>query len=71
MMTGAEIRAARSRLGWDSRTLAQRAKVRLASLIRAEGCEGVPAISASEASAIERALGEATLGFGKEASRTA
>ncbi len=71
MMTGAEIRAARSRLGWDSRTLAQRAKVRLASLIRAEGSVGIPAISPAEASAIERALGEATLGFGKEASRTA
>ncbi|MGA0596839.1 hypothetical protein [Enterovirga sp. CN4-39] len=59
MMTGEEIRAARTRLGWDSRTLAQRAKVRLASLIRAEGSSGEPAISAAEASAIERTLGQA------------
>ena len=58
-MTGPQIRAARTRLGWDSRTLAQRAKVRLASLIRAEGSPGQPAISAAEAAAIERALNAA------------
>ena len=59
MMTGPQIRQARARLGWDSRELAQRAKVRLAALIRAEGSAGQPAISAAEASAIERAFGEA------------
>ena len=58
MITGPEIRAARTRLGWDSRTLAQRSKVRLASVIRAEGASGEPAISAAEAAAIERTLGQ-------------
>ena len=59
MITGPQIREARARLGWDSRELAQRAKIRLAALIRAEGSAGQPAISAAEVSAIERALGEA------------
>ena len=59
MITGQQIREARVRLGWDSRTLAQRAKIRLASLIRAEGSKGAPPISAAEVSAIERTLGEA------------
>ena len=59
MMTGPQIREARARRGWDSRELAQKAKIRLAALIRAEGSTGVPAISAAEASAIERALEEA------------
>ena len=59
MITGPQIRAARTRLGWDSRTLAHRAKVRFASVIRAEGSPGAPALSPAEVSAIERALGEA------------
>ncbi|MDB5558460.1 MAG: hypothetical protein JWQ36_1394 [Enterovirga sp.] len=60
MITGPQIRAARTRLGWDSRTLAHRAKVRLAAVIRAEGASGEPAISAAECAAIERALGQAS-----------
>ncbi|NNM70971.1 hypothetical protein [Enterovirga aerilata] len=63
MITGPQIREARVRLGWDSRTLAQRAKIRLASLIRAEGSSGEPAISTAEAAAIERTLGDAGAGI--------
>ena len=56
MITGAQIRRARELVGWKRSTLATRARIRLAALIRAEGTDGLPAVSASEAERMQKAF---------------
>ncbi len=63
MITGAQIREARELLQWTQWYLAQRARVRLSAIQKAEACEGEPTISLVFQEAIQRALEEAGVEF--------
>ena len=56
MLTGTQIRAARALLRWTSRTLADRSKVGIATIKRAEGCDQDTRMTAANIEAIRSAL---------------
>ena len=63
MITGAQIREARELLQWTQWYLAQRARVRLSAIQKAEACESEPTISLVFQEAIQRVLEEAGVEF--------
>ena len=52
MITGLQIRTARSLLGWDRRSLARACKLRVETLARAESVDGEPPITITHARVI-------------------
>ncbi len=54
--TGGQIRAARGFLEWTASELAERAKVGLSTVRRAEDAAGIPALTKDNMDAIRRAL---------------
>ena len=56
MLTGAQIRAARTLLGWERSALAQRAKLPLSTMVRAESVDGEPPITLAQQELIRRTL---------------
>ena len=56
MITGAQIRAARALLRWSAEKLAEKAKVGVMTIRRAEAEDGTPSMIANNAEAIRRAL---------------
>lgn len=63
MITGAQLRQARNLVGWAQTRLAFSARVPLASVIRAEGVDGEPAISEGEGNSLQRVLSAAGVDF--------
>ena len=63
MITGAQMREARALLGWSRSHLARLAKVRPATIQRAEASEGEAAITLAHESAIRSLLEEAGVEF--------
>jgi ribosome-binding protein aMBF1 (putative translation factor) len=59
MVTGAQIREARSRLGWSSHELAKRAQVPETTVKRAESSTGEPLITVEHQRKIRGALSAA------------
>jgi transcriptional regulator with XRE-family HTH domain len=59
MITGPQIRAARTRLGWTIADLSDRARVSKSLIQRAETSPGVPAVRAENLSRLLRTLEEA------------
>jgi transcriptional regulator with XRE-family HTH domain len=55
-LTGGQIRAARGFLQWTAAQLAERSKVGLSTVRRAEDADGVPPITQANLDAIRRAL---------------
>jgi ribosome-binding protein aMBF1 (putative translation factor) len=66
MMTGVQIRDARSRLGWSPRQLAQRAHVPEPTVMRAERHSGEPVITLEHERKIRHALEGAGIKFTAE-----
>lgn len=69
MLTGAQIRAARSLLHWSAETLAERAGVGIATIRRAESTDDVPSVNAQNLAKILAAIkaaGVATIDSGAE-----
>jgi hypothetical protein len=56
MITGPQIRAARTSVGWEPRELAKRAKVPLGAVLRAESSPGEPVITIAQLNALMQAL---------------
>lgn len=56
MMTGAQIRAARSFLRWTTRDLADKAGVGIATVHRAEACDDIPPLGARTLARLQAAL---------------
>ncbi len=63
MISGAQIREARELLGWSQVTLSNKAKIRPATLVRAESVDGVPDLTRGRALKIERVLKAAGVEF--------
>ena len=63
MITGSQIRTARSLLGWDQRRLARACKLRVETLVRAESVEGEPPITLAQARIIQGVLERAGIAF--------
>ncbi len=63
MIMGAQIREARALLGWSRSHLARLAKVRPATVQRAEASDGEAAITVAHQSAIRSTLEEAGVEF--------
>jgi DNA-binding XRE family transcriptional regulator len=63
MLTGAQIREARSRLGWTPRELAKRADVREPTIKRAERTTGEPLITLEHQRKIRDAFSTAGITF--------
>ena len=63
MITGLQIRTARSLLGWDQGRLARACKLRIETLARAESAEGEPPITVAHASLIRGVLERAGIEF--------
>ena len=59
MITGSQIRAARTLLGWDRKLLARACKLRPETLARAESVGGEPPITVAHAQAIRSTLEQA------------
>ena len=55
-VTGAQMRAARALLRWTAETLAEKSKVGVATIRRAEGQDGDTRMTAANAQAIRAAL---------------
>ena len=66
MITGQQIREARELLNMPQPRLAERAKLKLAIVTRAEATDGKPAISIANIAAIQRALEAAGATFVEE-----
>ena len=62
-MTGAQMRAARALLRWKAQDLADKAKVGIATIQRAEKEDGPVAMIPSTADAVRRALEAAGISF--------
>lgn len=56
MITGAQIRAARGLIRWSAETLAERSKLGVATVRRAESVDGLPTITEANIAAIRTAL---------------
>lgn len=63
MITGAQLRAARGLIRWSARTLAERSRLDVATVRRAEAADGAPSITAANAEALQRALESAGVEF--------
>ena len=63
MITGLQIRTARSLLGWDRRCLARACKLRVETLVRAESVDGEPPITTAHMRVIRDALEQAGIEF--------
>lgn len=63
MITGAQIRAARGLIRWSADTLADRSKLGVATVRRAENVDGVPTITEANLAAIQAALEAAGVEF--------
>ena len=63
MITGSQIRTARSLLGWDQWRLARACKFRTETLARAESVEGEPPITVAHARVIRGVLERAGIEF--------
>ena len=63
MITGLQIRTARSLLGWERRFLARTCKLRVETLARAESVDGEPPITAAQAWVIRDVLERAGIEF--------
>ncbi|MGH1589007.1 helix-turn-helix domain-containing protein [Methylobacterium phyllosphaerae] len=63
MITGQQIRAARTSLGWEPKALAIRAKVPLSVVLRAEGSPGEPLVTIAQLNALMQALRAAGASF--------
>ena len=63
MITGLQIRTARSLLGWDRRCLARACKLRVETLARAESVDGEPPITIAHARVIYDVLERAGVDF--------
>jgi transcriptional regulator with XRE-family HTH domain len=70
MVTGGQIRAARSLLGWSARELADRAGVSVRTVHSAESAEGTPRIQLRTMERIERAFRNAGIEFLAESQRS-
>ncbi len=69
MLSGAQIRAARSFLRWSAKDLAAHSGVGIATIHRAEAVDDIPPINARTLAAIEAALEEAgVVGIDRDAS---
>ena len=66
-LTGGQIRAARGFLRWSAEVLAQRSRVGLSTVKRAEAVDGAPPITPANLDAIRRALETAGIAFVGEA----
>ncbi len=62
-MTGGQIRAARALLRWTADMLAERSKVGVATIKRAEGADGQVKMTAANVDAVQRALEAAGVEF--------
>ena len=63
VITGLQIRTARSLLGWDRRCLARACKLRVETLARAESVDGEPPITIAHARVIRDVLERAGVEF--------
>lgn len=63
LITGQQIRAARTSLGWEPKALAIRAKVPLSVVLRAEGSPGEPVITIAQLNALMQAMRAAGASF--------
>ncbi len=63
MITGAQIRAARGLIRWSAETLAERSKLGVATVRRAESVDGLPTITEANIAAIRAALEAAGVVF--------
>jgi transcriptional regulator with XRE-family HTH domain len=62
-MNGQQLRAARALLNWSAQDLADASKVSLATIRRAESTDGVPTLTAANASVLQSALEAAGVEF--------
>ena len=63
MITGAQLRAARALLRWSAEDLAERSKIGVATVRRAEANDGSPSITEANLDALGRALEAAGVEF--------
>ena len=63
MITGAQLRAGRALIRWSAEELANRSKIGVATVRRAELQDGTPGITAANADALQRALETAGVEF--------
>ena len=63
MITGAQIRAARSAIGWSAEKLAAEANVGMRTIMRFEKVDGVPPSRSSTLMEVRRALEAAGIEF--------
>ncbi|OYY17205.1 MULTISPECIES: hypothetical protein [unclassified Polynucleobacter] len=64
MITGAQVRAAKSLIRWSGSDLADRARVSLSSIRRIEACDGVPdSASVKVLHSIQQAFEDAGIEF--------
>ena len=63
MITGSQIRAARSLLDWDQERLARACKLRIETLARAESVDGEAPITLAHARIIQSVLERAGVAF--------
>ena len=63
MITGLQIRTARSLLGWDRRSLARACRLRVETLARAESVDGEPPITIAHGRVIRDVLERAGIEF--------
>jgi ribosome-binding protein aMBF1 (putative translation factor) len=63
MITGAQIRAARGLIRWSAEILAERSKLGVATVRRAESTDGVPNLTAANVAAVQRALEDGGVEF--------
>jgi hypothetical protein len=62
-LTGLQMRAARALLRWTADTLAERSRLSIATIKRAEGMDGDPRMTAANAYAVRSALEAAGIEF--------
>ena len=62
-MNGQQLRAARALLDWSAQDLADASKVSLATIRRAESTDGMPTLTAANASILQSALEAAGVEF--------
>ena len=63
MITGAQIRAARALLRWSAEALAERSRLGVATIRRAEATDGLPNLTAANVAAVQAALESAGVIF--------
>jgi hypothetical protein len=63
MITGAQIRLARAHLGWERLKLAEKCKLGLSTIIRAEAADGEAPITILQENTIRRVFGAAGIEF--------